>query len=333
MNNPKAKIAIIAGPHGSGKSTITKTLFEKEVISTKNYINLDDLFREKNDPMVASNEANNIKNQAYANRESLAIETVFLPKFYATEAKANGYDVELFYVLTESPEINIKRVEQRVREGGHDINNDVIYQGYKLSLQYLPEASKLADRFVIYDNSGKEPKVLAEKAMDGKIMIYPQVNWSQEAICKLLDVEIQNDHLQQTAKNNLNSDFCDKIIEHYIKNNIQINEITVNQFIKENFQNPDEQFVARSSAALYQFDKNLDQILKNNGWERNSKNSFHSFFNNPKISKNLDKASEAFQICSKSLEKTIEKNKKSTALDQNYTKDNKTLGKNGSMLM
>ncbi|GEM_PF-5636405 len=145
-------------------------------------------------------------------------------------------------------------------------------------------------------------------------------------------------HCQQLSRHK-RLDYClisycfdDRGILH-INLDLTINEITVNQFIKENFQNPDEQFVARSSAALYQFDKNLDQILKNNGWERNSKNSFHSFFNNPKISKNLDKASEAFQICSKSLEKTIEKNKKSTALDQNYTKDNKTLGKNGSMLM
>lgn len=37
------------------------------------------------------------------------------------EAKANGYQVHLAFVTTQSSEINIKRMQERVQKGGHDV--------------------------------------------------------------------------------------------------------------------------------------------------------------------------------------------------------------------
>lgn len=85
-----------------------------------------------------------------------------------------GYTTYLYYIATESPYININRVENRVAKGGHDVPVQKIKSRYYRSLDLLLDALKAANRAYLIDNSKKSNFVIFEKKHDG--MGYPQTN-------------------------------------------------------------------------------------------------------------------------------------------------------------
>jgi predicted ABC-type ATPase len=70
-----------------------------------------------------------------------------------TRAHDAGYDVTLYFVATSDPEINVRRVEDRVALGGHDVPHDRIRARYWRSLDLLPRAALVVRRTVLFDNS------------------------------------------------------------------------------------------------------------------------------------------------------------------------------------
>lgn len=70
------------------------------------------------------------------------------------QAQAEGYRTYLYFVATDDPAINISRVRNRVRLGGHPVPEDRIEQRYHRSLGLLMEAIRHANRAYIFDNSG-----------------------------------------------------------------------------------------------------------------------------------------------------------------------------------
>ncbi|MFD2532984.1 hypothetical protein [Gracilimonas halophila] len=102
--------------------------------------------------------------------------------------KDNEYTTYLYYIATESPEINIARVENRVAKGGHDVQKEKIRSRYYKSLELLFDALKTSDRAFLIDNSKKSNFVILEKKYDG--LGYPQVetmpNWFMEFVHKKL---------------------------------------------------------------------------------------------------------------------------------------------------
>lgn len=78
------------------------------------------------------------------------------------EARGLGYRCYLYYVCTESPAINQRRIANRVLEGGHDVPADKILSRYERSLALLPQAIGLSDRAFLFDNSGQSHRMFAE---------------------------------------------------------------------------------------------------------------------------------------------------------------------------
>jgi predicted ABC-type ATPase len=70
------------------------------------------------------------------------------------QAQAAGYRTYLYFVATDDPAINISRVRNRVRLGGHDVPADRIEKRYHRSLGLLMDAIRHANRAYIFDNSG-----------------------------------------------------------------------------------------------------------------------------------------------------------------------------------
>ena len=64
-----------------------------------------------------------------------------------------GYKVYLYFVSTESPEINKYRVKLRVKQGGHTVPEDKIESRYYRSLGLLKEAADIAYQAFFFDNS------------------------------------------------------------------------------------------------------------------------------------------------------------------------------------
>jgi predicted ABC-type ATPase len=85
------------------------------------------------------------------------------------QAQVRGYRTYLYYVATEDPEINISRVQHRVKMGGHNVPNDKIISRYYRSLDLLMDAVQYTHRAYIFDNSSHERIWLAE-ITNGKML-------------------------------------------------------------------------------------------------------------------------------------------------------------------
>jgi predicted ABC-type ATPase len=84
------------------------------------------------------------------------------------QAKSQGYKILVIYVALGSPDVNVDRVRLRVSEGGHDVPDEDIRRRYERSLAHAPEAIRLADEAVVFDNSGYQHQRLLE-VREGRI--------------------------------------------------------------------------------------------------------------------------------------------------------------------
>lgn len=161
--NRRPSLVVIAGPNGSGKTTLTRTLRDHAWLRECRYINPDEIaqqeFGDWNSPeavLKAARRADQSREECLANRESMAFETVFSTPgkaVFLSRAARAGYFVRLFFVGTEDPAINVRRVAERVRTGGHDVPENKIRSRYHTSINNLVNGLSWADRGYVYDNS------------------------------------------------------------------------------------------------------------------------------------------------------------------------------------
>ena len=110
----------------------------------------------ESDERLAQVIADYLRKKLLKEKRKFSFETVFSHHSkldIMREAVAAGYKVYLYFVSTESPEINKFRVETRKREGGHDVLPDKIVSRYYRSLDFLYEACQLAYQVFFFDNS------------------------------------------------------------------------------------------------------------------------------------------------------------------------------------
>lgn len=163
---------ILAGPNGSGKTSALKGEIPEDVT----FLNADkfsrEIAKERGIPEDRIQNAvdTDVRLQLAGGRKVIeemrkhikqgdtfavetTLDTVLYQNTYIKNAKSNGFEVELLYVGTESPQINIERVEDRVAKGGHDIKPEVIVGRYYGSLECLNAHIEMVDKAKIYDNS------------------------------------------------------------------------------------------------------------------------------------------------------------------------------------
>jgi len=88
---------------------------------------------------------------------------------FLKKAQERGFRTYLYFIATEDPAINISRVENRVKLGGHPVPHDKIIARYYRSLDLLVEAVRYSDRAYIFDNSFHAKVWLAE-VTDGNML-------------------------------------------------------------------------------------------------------------------------------------------------------------------
>ncbi len=105
-------------------------------------------------------------------RQSFSFESVFSHHSKLEElklAKKRGFRIYLYYVATEAPELAIGRVTERVARGGHAVPIQKIRTRHAASLLNLLPALRIAYRAYVFDNSGSESRLLAEKTPYGNL--------------------------------------------------------------------------------------------------------------------------------------------------------------------
>ena len=191
----KPILIVIAGPNGSGKTSITNKILQHEWVENCLYVNPDniakDTFGDWNSSeavMKAAVYSAQLRETCIIEGKSLIFETVLsaYDKIdFIQRAKSQGYFIRLFFVGTESPTINASRIAQRVMEGGHDVPITKIISRYTKSIANCCAVAQMVDRAYFYDNSidFEEPKLLF-RVSDGKISKqYTDLNvWSKPII-------------------------------------------------------------------------------------------------------------------------------------------------------
>lgn len=194
--NPR--LIVVAGPNGAGKTSITEQLLRHEWMGGCEYVNPDyiarDQFGDWNAPDAvrkAALRAEEVREQCLRDGRSLAFETVLsMPDKidFIQRAKQAGFFVRLFFVGTDNPSINAKRVALRVMEGGHDVPIGKIVARYTRSLANCSVAARIADRSYVYDNSVEsEPARLLFRTADGRLIRhYGHSNpWAREILSQI----------------------------------------------------------------------------------------------------------------------------------------------------
>lgn len=105
---------------------------------------------------IASFVASFLAEKLIESRQSFCFETVLshASKIKLLElANKKGYKTYLYFVFTDNWKLNVERVKLRVKQGGHNVDEQKIEQRYFKSLHLFSEAAKNADSAFLIDNS------------------------------------------------------------------------------------------------------------------------------------------------------------------------------------
>ncbi len=75
--------------------------------------------------------------------------------------KRAGYRIEIVYLRLQSSRLASRRIATRVREGGHDVPRSEVVRRFSRGWANFQRVYRpLADVWTVYDNSGREPRLL-----------------------------------------------------------------------------------------------------------------------------------------------------------------------------
>lgn len=163
---------IISGCNGAGKTTASYTILP-EIIECKEFVNADEIAKGLSpfQPEKVAFESGRIMinriNELLKENESFAFETTLSTRSYRNkiiQAKKQGYTVTLLFFWLNNIELAKERVRIRVKEGGHNIPENVIERRYLKGIYnlfdiYLP----IIDGALIFDNSFGKHELIAHK--------------------------------------------------------------------------------------------------------------------------------------------------------------------------
>ncbi len=164
------RIVIIAGPNGAGKTTFAREFLPNEA-NCPIFVNADLIAAGLSPfaPELAAFKAGRLMLEeiaAHVKRgESFAFETTLSGLTYAQMIPAwrsSGYAVELAFLSLPDAEMAIERVAMRVRQGGHNVPEEVIRRRFAHGIANFGRYKLLVDSWQLYDNSGI-PAVLIEE--------------------------------------------------------------------------------------------------------------------------------------------------------------------------
>jgi len=165
--NPNAYI--IAGPNGAWKTTFARE-FLPNYANCRIFINADLIAQGMApfSPESAAFRAGRLmleEIESHAMRgEDFGFETTLSGKGHVQVVrglKKRGYELHIFYLWVPNAELALSRVRERVRRGGHDVAEAIVRRRFERSIRnFLRMYCALADRWILFDNSAAEPKIM-----------------------------------------------------------------------------------------------------------------------------------------------------------------------------
>lgn len=160
---------VIAGPNGAGKTTFAREYLPLEAGIIR-FVNAD-LIAGGLSPLRPALAAAAAARLVLAEMDRLAeakidfaFESTLSGLVYRTRLelwKSSGYRVHIVFLKLNSPELALKRIADRVRQGGHDVPvADVLRRFTRGWMNFQSVYGPLADSWELYDNSESIPRLL-----------------------------------------------------------------------------------------------------------------------------------------------------------------------------
>ncbi len=172
MPGAKPTVYLIAGCNGAGKTTFAKEFLPS--IGVIRFLNADEIARGLSPlkPEAVAFKAGrlllNELRELIDRHETFALESTLSGRTYTNvfeNAKEHGYAIELHFIWIPDVREAIRRVRQRVIEGGHDVPAEDIRRRFARGIDHLLKGyAPLANKWFLWDNSMPPAKLLAESA-------------------------------------------------------------------------------------------------------------------------------------------------------------------------
>lgn len=166
------RLFIISGCNGAGKTTASYTILP-EILDCEEFVNADEIAKGLSpfNPESAAIQAGRLMleriNKLIEKGKDFAFETTLATKSYKNfviKAKESGYHVTLLFFWLRTSDLAVKRVEIRVKEGGHNIPEEVIRRRYENGLKNFYEIFEpIVDEWMFIDNSGEPYEIIAHR--------------------------------------------------------------------------------------------------------------------------------------------------------------------------
>ena len=171
QSTPTKNILIIAGPNGAGKTTFARNYLLNEADSPT-FINADMIaaglnpFEPERSAFAAGRIMLRLIDEYVRRGESFAFETTLSGRNYARAIpgwQAMGYTVQLCFLSLPTPEMAVSRVRNRVREGGHNVPEDVVRRRFDAGWRNFQRMYRdIVNEWILFDSSEEFPRVITE---------------------------------------------------------------------------------------------------------------------------------------------------------------------------
>ncbi|MCR9153539.1 MAG: zeta toxin family protein [Bacteroidetes bacterium] len=181
------RLFVIAGCNGAGKTTASYTILP-EILGCDEFVNADEIakglspFNPESEAIAAGRLMLTKIDRLIEKGQDFGFETTLATKSYKNlviHAQKSGYRITLLFFWLRNPQLAVKRVETRVKEGGHNIPEDVIRRRYNNGLKnFFAIFEPIVDDWMFIDNSGEPYQIVARKNSKG-LTINNKILWEE----------------------------------------------------------------------------------------------------------------------------------------------------------
>ncbi len=166
------RLFIISGCNGAGKTTASYSILP-EILDCVDFVNVDEIAKGLSPfkPESASIQAGRLMltriKMLIEEGRDFAFETTLSTRCYKNlviNAQKSGYQVMLLFFFLRSSDLAVKRVETRVKEGGHDVREEIIRRRYDSGLKnFFDIYAAIVNEWIFIDNSGGPSEIIAQR--------------------------------------------------------------------------------------------------------------------------------------------------------------------------